>query len=193
MTESVGARAWPGGRVARRFSRSSTNLGELELLPFLDILVSALAVFLLIVALQTQLTVQQAPILPGDVLILLDSGGQLTWTERGTETTGQSSVASIGTLLRTLEQDLHRPPRLLVAFPSDAIDTHRQLQEEFNLLATRNGLRSNGSVRLPGTSFRVIWWPINSGQDAGDQLLGAWRSANRVGTDSTWHSNERRP
>jgi hypothetical protein len=143
------------------------------MLPFLDVLLSGIGVFLLITALQAQVGETAPPVFGADILAIIGTDGRVDWIPRDGEEITQTHVIGFTSILRTLATKIKRPVRIVAAFSAGGIKHVRDFQQELDHLARRNRTGETGSKEQP-VSFSLTWLPLVSSPDAKKQLLEEW-------------------
>jgi len=152
---------------------STTNF-----LPFLDILVAAIGIFLLIIALQkiTERVETSPP--QADAIAIVRANSQLTWLELQEEGTKIDIPRyQIGQNVEALAKRLEKPINVVVAFSAENIEGMYHVSD--NLDSLKDSIKEASTDNI---NFQVIWWPLSSKPNADEEFLASWNislSSNR--------------
>lgn len=163
-------------------ARDSLRL-ESGMVSFLDIMFSALGIFVVIFALRFTILELYRPVLSDLILVIRDNAGRVDWFSKGDQGSARLRLAGNGkyldyytaqnaeVLARTLpfkqEEERLRPLRIRIFVPGTALDTEWYLKRALREIASMDRRKRYPLVELD-------WWPLAGSEDVGD-VVAAWR------------------
>jgi hypothetical protein len=135
-------------------------------LPFLDILVAAIGIFLLIIALQKITEPVESTPPQADAVAIIRADKKLTWFELQEGKQIDIARYKISDKLKELAKRLKKPINIIVAFNAKQIEDMYYISDEIDYLATESAKNMN---------FRVVWWPLSSQPNADEEFLSTWK------------------
>ncbi len=144
---------------------STTNF-----MPFLDILIAAIGIFLLIIALQkiTERVETSPP--QADAIAIVRADSRLTWLELQEEGTKKDIPRyQIGENVKALAKRLEKPVNIIVAFSAENIEGMYRFSDNLDVLKDSITEASTDNI-----NFQVIWWPLSAKPNAAEEFLVDW-------------------
>jgi hypothetical protein len=164
-------------RRNRRFDDDTADFAP-NLMPMLDILCSALGVFIMVFALQAVMSTQRDQPPHADAVMVCRPAGNVDILTTGTETPLNLPLPEGLAELRRLSASIGRPLRLVGAFPDGAVSAWRDCRSRVDALDSIDGLAVGPqSVTF---SMTTLWWPYRDGPDSLARLRKLWLSDSRA-------------
>jgi biopolymer transport protein ExbD len=144
------------------------NDARISFIPFLDILVAAIGIFLLIIALQKISDRVETSPPQADAVVIVGADSRLTWLDLEENTKIDIPRYQIVQYVETLAKRLEKPINVIVAFSAENIEAMYHVSDNLNYL------KDSVKLKDDNINFRVIWWPLSSQADAVEDFLSSW-------------------
>ena len=141
------------------------------MVPLLDVLVSAAAIFIIVVAVQQVLPRQDRPPNMADILIVADAEGRTTWHSALAPQAQHVTLNEIPAQVRDYAIEVGHPVSVVVAIDSEHKLERTFLTEEFERMLREQ----QGPPDITFFGLRVTWWPLDRIGTAKARLLARWR------------------
>lgn len=135
------------------------NLISLNLLPFIDILMSVIGIFVIVFALKAVglRVVSESP--TADAMFITETNNEITWMSSGSPDLRTAYVNKLPELLKELRERHGRSPNLVIGVTPSGILSSRKLKET-----------------LRGFPHRVMWVPLSGIPKDTDVFVEKWRN-----------------
>lgn len=142
---------------------------RISFIPFLDILVAAIGIFLLIIALQKISERVETSPPQADAVAVVRAESRLVWFDLQDDTRVDIPRYQIVQYVEALAKRLEKPINVIVAFSAENIEAMYHVSDNLNYL--KDSIKDASSDNI---NFRVIWWPLSSRADAVEVFLSSW-------------------
>lgn len=147
----------------------------INFLPFLDVLFSAMGIFLIIIFLHDQISsIPRTDMQKIDALIVCLPNDKYEWFGAGADESVELGITEVELKVTTLAKALKSNPNLLVAFTKNGIRSQLSLKKLFNQISEQIPQSKNEAERI---TIQPIWWPLNYTDNSYSTLLEQWHSS----------------
>jgi len=153
---------------------------RLDVTAFLDVLFSAIGIFVILMVLQSVKGRIEAGSEAVDALLLC-RGHRLHWLQNPGDQPERLSFGDLGDKVRRLAEEQGRNVNLLLAFDADGLYCRASAQEKLQALGRIDAKQTKDADNKPG--FRVMLQPLKRDPDAGQALIRRWAGEPPAATD----------
>lgn len=145
---------------------------EINFLPFLDVLFSAMGIFLVILLLQDSASNKESTLNTAtmDALIVCLPQGQYQWFQRASTTPVLLNQAQLADHVKALAHTLGQSPWLQVAFTAEAIPSQQTVRVLF-LELSKQWQTEEMQTKI---ALQPLWWPLNDSDNSYATLTQQW-------------------
>ena len=157
------------GRRRRQSPAADDDILRFSMMPFLDVLFSAIGIFIILFAINQVLSHKKRITTQADELMICYADKQVSLI-----TTNRKVTGDIDTIVNLLKQDMVRTRttlHLLIALKPDAFATWEELRHKLEKLAQIDEQNRNAALRL---NLTQTLWPLPDSPDSEKMLIQKW-------------------
>jgi biopolymer transport protein ExbD len=144
----------------------TNDLATTGFIPFLDILLSAIGIFLLIIALQKITDQVDASSAQADIVVVVQADNKLIWINLKEQKWIKIQHSQLTKNINTLVEHLKKSVNLIIAFSANNLDEKRNIDYKLKDFAK--------NPNMSHINFRIVWWPLSSQSSAVENFLSHW-------------------